>query len=136
MELKKVLLYVALPATIIFGPFFALSDGAIGCYQANIDKNPNSESSKNWQLRLAGICTRTLRYEMAAGMYGKFADRYKEDARRPESLWLKAKNHEYAGQKKDAIDTLVKLCKEHRDHPLGKEADARLNKEYQYFARE
>ena len=135
MEMKKVLLYVLLPATIIFGPFFALGDGAMGCYQSQIDKNPNSESSKNWQLRLAAISQRTLRYELAAGMYGKFADRYKDDERRPEALWMKAKNHEYAAQKKDAIDTLVKLANEHRNHPRGKDADARLNKEYQYFAR-
>jgi tetratricopeptide (TPR) repeat protein len=135
MELKKIILYVLLPATVIFGPFFALSNGAIGCYQESIDKNPNTESAKNWQLRLAGICSRTLRYEMAASMYGKFADRYKEDPRRPEALWLKAKMHENAEQKKDAIDTLLKLCREHKDHALGKEADQKLNRQYQYFPR-
>ncbi|MBI2931927.1 MAG: tetratricopeptide repeat protein [Planctomycetes bacterium] len=135
MELRKVLLFVGIPALILFGPFFILSTAAMGCYQAQIDKNPNSESSKAWQLRLADINLNTMRPELAATMYEKFADRYPDDPRRPETLWLLAYACERADMKKEAIDALVRLCREHPDHARGKDADDRLMKRYNYQVR-
>src|SRR5262245_66365403 len=115
MELKKVVLYILLPATLIFGPFFALSSTAMGCYQSSIDKNPNSESAKNWQIRLADICMRTLRPELAGEMYGKFCDRYPDDPRRAEIMWAQHLAYEEAEDKHSTIKTLVRIYNEHQD---------------------
>jgi len=136
MELKKVILYIVLPATIIFGPFIALSSPSMGCYQAQIDKNPNSQSAKDWQLTLADICLKTMRPEMAAEMYGKYVDRHPQDPKRAEALWLKAYAHEKAEDKHSTIKTLVKLFNEHGDTEWARKADEKLNKQYQYFSRD
>jgi len=134
MEMKKVILYVVLPASLIFGPLIAISSPSVGCYQKQIDKNPNSESSKKWQIRLADLCLKTMRPDMAAEMYGKFAARYVDDPRRPDALWYQAIAYQRNEQKAEAIATLVKLFKEHNGHHRRQDADDKLVKEYQYFA--
>jgi TolA-binding protein len=135
MEWKKIALYFGLPALILVAPFIALSNSAMDFYQRRIDANPGTESAKNWQLRLAEWNRRTMRPERGADMYGLFADRHKEDPRRPDALWLRAMSYEDAGRRHEAIQALVKLANEHPGTPRGLEADSRLNKHYEYFAR-
>lgn len=135
MSAKKILLFFVLPAVLIFAPLILLSSPSMGCYQSWIDDKPDTDTAKTWQLRLADINLATLRPELAAEMYGKFAERFPKDERRPEVLWMKAMAHEKADQQHEAIQTLLTLAREHKAHARGREADGRLNRQYKYFTR-
>jgi len=90
----------------------------MGCYQRKIDQNPQTESSKDWQFRLGKICASTMRYELAADMFGKFIERYEKDPRRPEAMWRRAEAFRDADHSLEAREAYRVLAIQYPEDPV------------------
>lgn len=134
MEFRKLFIVLGIIAILLASPFIFLSDGMMGWYQSRIDANPDSASAKDWQLRLAGICAKTGRPELAAEMYRKFVDRYEEDERRPETFIKLADCLDKAGERRAAIEALTTLYQEYPDTTWAEEANETLTLQFKHYA--
>ncbi len=90
MEYKKLFIILGVCVSLVVLPTILLSTPMMGCYQGKIDENPNSDSSRDWQFKLAKTCANTLRPDLAADMYERYIDRYKKDEKRAEAMWRRA----------------------------------------------
>lgn len=133
MEGKKIWVFLGILALILFSPVIAFNNASMGCYQRRIDKYPESESSRNWQWRMASIYYNSLRPEKAADCYQKFYTTWPQETRRPMAIERHAELLEELGMKAEAIEVWKLLAREHPDHNLGKMAEAKLHNEYKVF---
>lgn len=133
MEGKKLYIFIGILAFILVSPIAAFNNASMGCYQARIDKYPESKSSKDWQLKLATIYYNTLRTEKAGECYEKFYTKWPEEPRRPMALEQRARIYEELGMKAEAIAVWKMLAREHSEHNLGKLAEAKLQNDYKIY---
>jgi TolA-binding protein len=125
--------FIGLLGLILLSPVIAFNSASMGCYQKRIDKYPETESSRNWQLRLGGIYYNSLRADKAAECYEKFHKRYPQEARRPLALERHAEILEELQLKREAIEIWKTLARDYPDDNRGKLALAKLNNIYKIY---
>ena len=133
MEGKKLWIFVGLLGFILVSPAIAFNNTSMGCYQRRIDKYPESESSRNWQLRLGTIYYNSLRADKAGDAYERFYKKWPEERRRPMAIERHATILEELSMKAEAIEVWKLLAREYPDDNRGKLALAKLNNEYKIF---
>ena len=133
MEGKKMWILIGLLGLGLVSPVIAFNSASMGCYQRRIDKYPESESSKNWQLKLASIYYTSLRTDKAGECYEKFHKRYPQDPRRPMALERHAEILGELQMKREAIEIWKTLARDYPDDNRGKLALAKLTNEYKIF---
>jgi len=133
VEGKRMWILIGLLGLGLVSPVIAFNNSAMGCYQRRIDKYPESESSKSWQLKLGSIYYTSLRTDKAAECYEKFHKRYPQDARRPMALEKHASILEELQMKREAIEVWKTLAREYPDDNRGKLAMTKLTNEYKIF---
>jgi TolA-binding protein len=133
VEGKKLWIFLGILAFLLFSPVIAFNNASMGCYQRRIEKYPESESSRNWQWRMASIYYNSLRVDKAGDCYLKFYTMWPQEPRRPVAIERHAEILEELGMKAEAIEVWKILAREYPDHNLGKMAEAKLHNEYKVF---
>ncbi len=113
---KKLLAFVLVFIAIFASPIFLLSNFMMEFYQKKIEESPNTDLAKWTQMKMADICYKTMRPEMAAESYRKFYDRYENDERRPRALIRYGMSIEDCHKNKEAIEAYEKYIE---DYPEG-----------------
>ena len=124
MKRKLLVAGLVLLPVLIVAPVVLLSSPMMDYYQKQIDRDPESDSSRRLQLTTADWCSRTWRPEMAATGYRRFYERYTRDLRREYALLRYAQSLEDCGRTADAKDTYEKYLIEYPD--LNGAAEARI----------
>ncbi|MBI2900688.1 MAG: hypothetical protein HYY17_10930 [Planctomycetes bacterium] len=117
MPWKRVLLYGVIFITILATPFVLLSNPMMDVYQERIDKNPKTSFNRWLQLRMGGICYKTLRPERSAPAYRKFMENFPDD---PEYnfVWMRyAQSLEDCHQNKEAEEQYILMMETLEDRP-------------------
>jgi hypothetical protein len=130
MPLKRKLLIsaaIALPTLVVLLAFL-LSSPMMAWYQKRIDRNPESDFSRDLQMLTADLCLMTWRPEEAAPRYRYYYERYTKDLRRAHALLRYAMALEDAGRNADARDIYLKYLAEYSDHEEKTEAEIGLNR--------
>ncbi len=135
MEYKKLFGILGAVLVIAITPIVLLSSCMMNCYQRKIDEDPNTDSSRDWQFKLAKTCGYTLRPELAAEMYGKFIDRYKKEERRPEAMWRRAQCLFESEKREESKDQYRILIYEYPKHDYSGQADDLLRKQFNDYKR-
>jgi TolA-binding protein len=130
MSLKRKLLLaaaVALPTLILLTAVF-LSTPTMEWLQKRIDREPQSDFSRDLQMWTADVCLATWRPEEAAPRYRLYYERYTKDLRRAHALLRYAIALEDAGRNADAIDIYTKYLAQYPDHEERTEAEIGVNR--------
>lgn len=133
MEGKKFWIITGTCLFILLSPFIFFNSGSMGCYQRQIDKDPKSPSSRNWQLRLAAIYYHSLRLREAAKSYRTFIDRYPKDPERPMALEREAMCWHDLDMRAEAIVVWKQLAREYPDSPQGVKAIEWMRRWYNIY---
>ncbi len=124
MELtwKRIILAAAFFVSLIALPLILISNPMMDFYQARIDSNPNSGFSKWLQLKMAGVCYKTMRPERAATYYYNFLERYPDEANRPWVLLRYGYSLEDAGRSAEALQVYEQIIQDYPDTDEAKDA--------------
>lgn len=98
---------------LIVGPIFLVSNPMMDFWQKRCDKNPNSDTSKWLQMKMANWCYDTGRPERAAEYYRKFLERYPTDPQRPYALMRYGQSLEDSNRNADAIAVYEQYVEEY-----------------------
>lgn len=107
---------------------FLLSTPMMDWAQKTIDRDPETDFSKDLQMLTADVCLSTWRPEQAAPRYRYFYERYTKDLRRAHALLRYAMCLEEAGRMADAIDIYRKYLAEYPSHEERNEAVIGMNR--------
>ncbi|HZE98644.1 MAG TPA: tetratricopeptide repeat protein [Planctomycetota bacterium] len=130
MTLKRKLLILAAVLTVLLVllSIALISSPMMDWYQRQIDRNPQTDFSRDLQMLTADVCFTTWRPELAAPKYRFYYERYKTDLRRAHALFCYALSLEEAGRTSDAIDIYSKYLAEYPDHEEKGEAEVGINR--------
>lgn len=82
---KKALVGTSIFVVLVVLPVILISSSMMSCYQARIDRNPQSDFNTWLQMAVGDVCLSTMRPEMAADAFRRYRDNYPRDERRPKA---------------------------------------------------
>jgi len=116
MNLKKIIIIVTILVLLfIVLPLVLISNGAMEFYQKYLDENPNKSFSRWAQLAIGDVYRWTMRYDEAAGAYGKFLEKYPDDPRKKDGLFYYATSLDEALRNREALEQYEKFLEEYPD---------------------
>jgi outer membrane protein assembly factor BamD (BamD/ComL family) len=125
---KKALIGSALFLVVVVLPVLLISSAMMSCYQARIDRNPQSDFNKWLQMAEGDVCLSTMRPEMAAEAYRRFRDNYPRDERRPRAELRYAFALEESHRNADAVAEYERYLDHYPDRDDKKEALAGIDR--------
>ncbi|GEM_PF-3023967 len=117
MSWKKTLFAIALFIALLATPMVLASNPLMDYYQERIDRNPKTSFHRWLQLRVGGVCYKTLRPERSADAYRKFMTNFPQD---PEFdfAWMRyAQSLEDANRNAEADEQYVLMMEAWEDRP-------------------